>query len=125
HNLSADRGELAALGPGPRPQLLVRGARRYALRAYEDSLSLLYHLPRFQCALQLAGQFGLPLSLDDAGDEKRREIGEGEQRQLVGWRPRTTTLRQHGHDADRILVVRQRAREYGPDLAANCGLAEP
>jgi hypothetical protein len=55
HNLGTYDGELAALRPGSRPELLVRRARRDPLPTHQNALGLLDHLPGVQGTLQLVG----------------------------------------------------------------------
>src|SRR5580704_15009377 len=58
HDVRADRGELAALGPGLRPELLVCRPRRDPSGADQHPLGLLNDLPGVECGLQLRGELG-------------------------------------------------------------------
>ncbi len=87
HELGRDGRDLAALGPGPGPDLLVGGVRGQALLADQHALGLLDVGPGVQRVLQLTGQLGLLLAHHHAGDQQGGQVGEGQQRQLRLARP--------------------------------------
>ena len=87
HELGRDGRDLAALGPGLSPDLLVGGVRGQALLADQHALGLLDDGAGVQRVLQLTGQLGLLLAHHHAGDEQGGQVGEGQQRQLRLARP--------------------------------------